>query len=140
MAPAVYNIRDPKRPLTAVYIGRRNATYSLPQSIWANPFMISNTQTRMDVINAYTYWLFRNPASPLPHIGELTGHDLVCYCCPKPCHGHVVLILANQPARLIQVRDRIQELVSEDYSRSYIYAYIQKEFFGTVAYGTGDEN
>jgi hypothetical protein len=26
---------------------------------------------------------------------ELRGKDLVCWCAPKPCHGDVLLRLAN---------------------------------------------
>lgn len=30
-------------------------------------------------------------------IHELTGKHLVCWCCPKECHGDVLISLANDP-------------------------------------------
>lgn len=38
--------------------------------------------------------------SPLADIGELTGHDLCCWCrLDQPCHADVLLDLANGGAR-----------------------------------------
>jgi hypothetical protein len=30
-------------------------------------------------------------------LDELRGRDLVCFCAPRPCHGDLLLRLANAP-------------------------------------------
>jgi Domain of unknown function (DUF4326) len=74
-------------PLGAVYVGR--------PSKWGNPFVIGKDGTRAEVIAKYERWL--HDSGLISQIGELAGRDLVCWCAPEPCHGDVLLKLANGP-------------------------------------------
>ena len=78
-----------------VYIGRG--------SIWGNPFThlpLVKTQakyqvaTRQAAIECYEDWLLQQPEL-LGQIYKLKGLTLGCYCRPFPCHGDVLLRLAN---------------------------------------------
>jgi|ERR1035437_2579858 hypothetical protein len=71
-------------PKDAVYIGRG--------SKWGNPFVIGKDGTRNEVVEKYCVWIFNNPEL-LNDIHELCGKDLVCFCNPLLCHGHVLEIL-----------------------------------------------
>ena len=75
-----------KRESYDVYIGR--------PSKWGNPFVIGKDGTRSEVIAAYEEWLLSKPelVAALP---ELKGKTLACWCAPLPCHGDVLLRLAN---------------------------------------------
>lgn len=88
--PAVINIyKDPSaksRP-DSVYIGR--------PSPWGNPFVIGKDGTRAEVIAKYRDYLQKNPEFEERVKRELAGKNLVCFCAPKPCHGDVLLALAN---------------------------------------------
>ena len=83
--PQVLNIRHlpgfaehrPIIPPDAVYIGRRNEA------------------DREAVIAAYEKWL-RSQRDLMEALHELRGRDLVCWCAPLPCHGDVLLELANR--------------------------------------------
>lgn len=69
-----------------VYIGRG--------SKWGNPFRIGEDGTRAQVIAKYREYLMASPEL-LAAIPELAGKILGCWCAPKPCHGDVLLELAN---------------------------------------------
>jgi len=70
----------------AIYIGRG--------SKWGNPFRIGLEGDRATVIAKYERWL-RTQHHLLRALDELKGHDLVCFCAPLPCHGDLLLRLAN---------------------------------------------
>ena len=70
----------------AVYIGRG--------SKWGNPFKIGQHGDRAAVIARHEAWL-RDQHALLRDLGELRGKDLVCFCAPAPCHGDLLLRLAN---------------------------------------------
>lgn len=72
----------------AIYIGR--------PSKWGNPFVIGEDGTREEVIKKYEAWLDSGDG-PIGDIEELRGRNLVCWCSPEPCHGDVLLRLANHP-------------------------------------------
>ena len=76
----------PHNPYGSVYIGR--------PSKWGNPFVIGVDGTRDEVIMKYRAWLMGN-AELMGKLDELRGMDLVCWCAPEPCHGDVLLELAN---------------------------------------------
>ena len=73
-------------PAGAVYIGRG--------SKWGNPFRIGLHGDRATVIARYEAWL-RGQRDLLRSLDELRGKDLVCFCAPQPCHGDVLLRLAD---------------------------------------------
>jgi hypothetical protein len=88
--------RRPVLPLGAVYIGRTNARYRLPASKWGNPLGLMQEADREAVVASYERWLRQQPHL-MSALRELRGHDLVCWCAPLPCHGDVLLRLANAP-------------------------------------------
>jgi len=73
-------------PPDAIYVGRG--------SKWGNPFRIGVDGDRTTVINKYEQWIIGQPHI-LRSLNELRGHDLVCFCAPRPCHGDLLLHLAN---------------------------------------------
>ncbi len=73
-------------PTGAVYIGRG--------SKWGNPFRIGPDGDRAAVIAKYERWL-ADQYHLLRALDELRGRDLVCFCAPRPCHGDLLLRLAN---------------------------------------------
>jgi hypothetical protein len=94
--PRVLNYKTTKGvPAGAVYIGRANPRYGLPASKWANPFKEKRDGTRDEVIAKYRERLLGN-AQMMADLHELRGRDLVCWCAPLPCHGDVLLELANR--------------------------------------------
>jgi hypothetical protein len=106
--PRVLNLRDcPGRdvPPGAVYIGRHwyFGGYRLPRSKWFNPFNPDKPGkkrdgTRAEVIAKYRAWICDQPEL-IAALPELRGRDLACWCAtepePTPCHGDVLLELAN---------------------------------------------
>ena len=72
-----------KREPYDVYIGR--------PSKWGNPFLIGRDGTREEVVAKYREWVERQDLDPT----ELRGKTLGCWCAPKPCHGDVLVELAQ---------------------------------------------
>jgi hypothetical protein len=93
--PRALNYRTVGLPAGAVYIGRVMPRYRLPGSKWGNPFRRGRDGTRAEVIELYRAWLCDQPAL-MAALPELHGRDLVCWCAPEPCHGDVLLRLANK--------------------------------------------
>ena len=75
-----------KRAEYDVYIGR--------PSKWGNPFVLGADGSRAEVIAKYRDWLMTQPEL-LSALSELQGKTLGCWCAPKPCHGDVLVALAN---------------------------------------------
>jgi hypothetical protein len=100
--PQVFNVRhlpgfkerQPIIPPGAIYIGRVNARYRLPASKWANPFRPQRPTDHETAVAAYERWLGQQPRL-MDALPELRGCDLYCWCVPLPCHGDVLLALAN---------------------------------------------
>lgn len=88
--PKVLNKHKDKIPQGAVYIGR--------PSRWGNPFIIGKDGTREEVVRKYRTMLQFGGLQIALQLHELKGKDLVCYCAPLPCHGDVLLELANAKA------------------------------------------
>lgn len=75
------NMDDPD----IIYIGRG--------SIWGNPYRMSDSRTRDDVVEAYRRYLWsaiRNGVVTKDMLKELDGKRLACYCFPQRCHGDVL--------------------------------------------------
>ena len=81
-------------PAGALYIGRQMPWLGLPRSRWANPFKIGRDGSRAEVIGKYRDYLLSRPEL-MAALPELRGTDLACWCSPEPCHGEVLLELAN---------------------------------------------
>lgn len=76
-----------------VYIGR--------PSIWGNPFSHKpgtlaqfRVKDRAEAIAAYERWIQTQP-DLLARLPELRGKVLGCWCAPMPCHGDVLVRMAN---------------------------------------------
>ena len=85
--PRVLNRRRVGNPPGSVYIGRG--------SKWGNPFAIGEDGDRETVIALFRQYIADNHRLR-DELVELAGKDLVCYCHPAPCHGDVLLELANK--------------------------------------------
>lgn len=93
----VVNIKDDPSIMDhpdAIYIGRYNSYYNLPESKWANHHPITRECGRDESILLYTQDLLKNEEL-LKEIKELKGKILVCWCKPANCHGDVLARLAN---------------------------------------------
>ena len=84
------------RPIPAVVHCRRSPfdVYIGRPSKWGNPFIIGRDGERDEVIEKYRRWIQTQPRL-LQALPELRGKVLGCWCAPKPCHGDVLLELAN---------------------------------------------
>lgn len=99
-----------------VYIGRRGVVfidgilnseskirYPLVDSIWANPFKITDRCTREQCISLYRNYILekiRNGDITRDDILNLKGKTLGCWCKTKtaphtPCHGDVLINIIN---------------------------------------------
>lgn len=70
-----------------IYIGRPTK--------WGNPFIIGRDGSRDEVIQKYSRWIREQPELMEQAKKELKGHSLICFCAPKPCHGDILLEIAN---------------------------------------------
>lgn len=75
-----------KRELYDVYIGR--------PGLWGNPFHVDVDGTREECIQMYEDWIKTQPEL-MRQLCSLKGRVLGCWCSPKPCHGDVLIRLAN---------------------------------------------
>lgn len=86
----VWNRRDPKTPKDAVYVGRPGK--------WGNPFPLPANATarqRDQCLSMYLGWITQQTQLQADAKVELKGHDLICWCAPKPCHADILLEIAN---------------------------------------------
>ena len=79
-----------------VYIGRENRWNGLKRSIWHNPFREGVHGTREEVIEKYECYLLEKRPDLVERLPELRGKTLACWCAPQPCHGDVLLRLAEE--------------------------------------------
>jgi len=80
-------VKNWRTPPGAVYVGR--------PSKWGNPVRVMGGDYQ-GAANFYEHWLKSNQKL-LRQLNELRGKHLVCWCpLDKPCHGDVLLRLANE--------------------------------------------
>jgi len=85
--PKVYNMYHHNAPEGAVYVGRG--------SPWGNPFIIDERYDRDEVIALFQKMIDEEPGWIEKIKDRLVGKDLLCFCAPKPCHGDILLRIAN---------------------------------------------
>jgi hypothetical protein len=85
MKTTVINIKDGGVKYDE-YIGRG--------SQWGNPFKIGKDGNREQVIEMYEKWIVDQDYL-MEDIPELKGKILGCHCKPDPCHGDVLVRLAD---------------------------------------------
>lgn len=100
--------KDYKTPENTIYVGRPTK--------WGNPFEISDTVSREQVVNQYfecvlsnimTYVYFDELQASInfdrfkwiaENLHTLKGKNLSCWCkLDQPCHADILLKLANEP-------------------------------------------
>ena len=81
--PRVVHRREPHD----IYIGR--------PSRFGNPYLIGRDGTRDEVIEKFRVHVIERPLLVKTIRRELRGKVLGCWCAPKPCHGDVLLEIAN---------------------------------------------
>lgn len=86
--PQVFNKRTGNIPADSIYIGRPGP--------WGNPYKIGKDGTREEVIAKYRRLIYSNPTLVQAIRSQHRGKDLVCWCKPLPCHGDVLLQVANE--------------------------------------------
>ena len=86
--PLVLNKYKDVIPSWSVYIGR--------PSLWGNPFIIGKDGSRDEVIEKYRVWIYNQPDLIKKSKMQLKGKNLVCFCSPLPCHGHILRDIANE--------------------------------------------
>jgi hypothetical protein len=71
---------------------------------WGNPYSFQKhsmgdykVATRAEAIASYEAWLRARPVMVARAKRELKGKVLGCYCSPLPCHGEVLVKVANEP-------------------------------------------
>jgi len=79
-----------------VYIGRANPRKGFKQSIWHNPFKEGRDGSREEVIAKFERHLLEQRSDLVSRLPELKGKVLACWCAPEPCHGDVLLRLAER--------------------------------------------
>lgn len=84
--PRVLNKKIHDLPSGSVYIGR--------PSKWGNPYSIGANRTREQAVELYEKMICDSPL--MNDINELRGKDLICWCAPQPCHGDILLRMANK--------------------------------------------
>jgi hypothetical protein len=81
------------------YIGRAGRRHTWPGSDWGNPF-VGLRGNRPEMVRRYREWLpGRAGLMTRLRAGELTGRALGCWCAPEPCHGDILLELAEELGR-----------------------------------------
>lgn len=80
----------------AIYVGRAMSRFGLRDSKWGNPFKITSSCGRLEVIQRYREYAIQRLEENPHWLDELRGKDLVCWCAPLACHGDVLLELINQ--------------------------------------------
>lgn len=87
-----------------LYIGR--------PSRWGNPFRIGRDGDREQVVQSYRRLLYLNVLNgtiTLEELASLRNRNLVCYCAPALCHGHVLEAAANWAYGKLEERQKEKE-------------------------------
>lgn len=92
MPPRVLNRRTHGIPPGAIYVGRPTK--------WGNPHPVGRLCPRCRIIHTQgeAVKAFEEDLTPtMKRVArrELRGHDLVCWCAPKPCHAYIWRDIAN---------------------------------------------
>jgi hypothetical protein len=99
--PEYSNLKKWRQDKNNCYIGRAGVVfiegerYPKKASIWQNPYKISATMTRTDVLRKYKKYIKAKIIDEDlgDELEKLRGKNLGCWCHPEPCHGDVLLKL-----------------------------------------------
>ena len=83
------------------YIGRKNLSYGLAESIFHNPYVIGIDGTREEVIKKFEKYAAQNPKI-LDALWLLDGSTLGCWCNypQEDCHGRILFELREHQKKL----------------------------------------
>jgi hypothetical protein len=87
-----------------VYIGRENEKRGLTESPLANPYRLSDGYTRREAVEEYVahfYEEYRSRSQFATYVGLTEGKTLLCFCQPKLCHGHAIILHHTHKTRLL---------------------------------------
>jgi hypothetical protein len=88
-----------------VYIGRKQIIFidgirfPLYDSIWANPYKITENQSREQVLKLYLEYIEKKLESDnnlVEELLKLKGKKLGCWCKPECCHGDILVKLIEK--------------------------------------------
>ena len=87
-----------------IYIGRKgivfidNKRFPKDDSLWANPYKISETTSREDVLRDYEEYIREKikKENLISELLKLKYKNLGCWCKPEACHGDVLLKLIDE--------------------------------------------
>lgn len=106
--PTVFNKANLRQtPENAVYVGRTRSDFHFgnPFSHLRNSLAEIHVPTRAESLTCFSLWLagtdYQSVAPErrkwiLEHLKDLKGKDLICHCRPQPCHGEILMQLANE--------------------------------------------
>ena len=84
-----------------IYIGR--------PSVWHNMYVASDynmtVSKRHWIIKKYKDWIMAHPDLMKLAVVELKGKKLGCHCYPLPCHGDILVDIAEGKIKLEQSND-----------------------------------
>jgi len=103
----IININLTKQPYD-VYIGRG--------SLFGNPFYIGVHGNRKEVIELYKQYILNSPEL-LKAAKALKGKVLGCHCKPAPCHGDILVNIANG---VLKVYNKLIIGIDQSYTRTGI--------------------
>jgi hypothetical protein len=89
-------------PEGTVYVGRgqryswAKGTDVEHESPFKNPFTEKQAGSRERAVEMFREYITGRPELIERARRELRGRDLACWCAPEPCHGDVLLELANE--------------------------------------------
>lgn len=92
----VFNKHKDQIPKDAVYIGR-GSSYGNPYTHMEGKTLAEfKVDTREESIKKYEDYIRSNPELIEKVKRDLKGKDLVCFCKPLPCHGDILIKIANE--------------------------------------------
>lgn len=106
----VVNMRDPAVKMAIknhdrryLYCGRGSRWHGLPTSLFANPFPITETDTREVVIGKFAEYIALRP-DLITKLREKIAADgvefLVCWCAPEACHCDTLAELVTKESEM----------------------------------------
>ena len=102
--PMYANLKEWMDDKNNIYIGRKGIVFidgeRFPKhdSVWANPFKISENDNRENAIAKYEQYIRKKieKENLYGELKKLKGKILGCWCKPEKCHGDVLLKLLNE--------------------------------------------
>ena len=102
--PKYKNLKEWMDDPNNCYIGRSGIVFidgsRFPKtaSIWSNPFKITSTQTRDDVLKLYEAYIRKKIIDEdlYDELEYLRNKNLGCWCTPHRCHGDILIKILSE--------------------------------------------